>query len=283
MDKDEAIHKALKVLNCLNNDRVYETAWVKGAINACEEALEQQEVGDAEIKQMLNDIEYYQKRVEALEQPAQAITEGSQLSNIKAGSQSEKPSSPPAPKHTCTYSRTMNQEYPRKCIHCGEVEALAQPVCRKCGKPTQKGECFYGCRQEQPAQEPVGWLSAGHIFTENVEQANHWVECGGLATKLYTHPVPSWQGLSDEEKISIKRQINNAFNEGFEKGKAMSLVASIPPNFIKLEGMEKKKTHPSWQGLSDDEVNNIYPCAEGVHDFRDIVRAIEQALKEKNT
>ena len=39
--KDEAIHKALKVLNCLNNNRVYETAWVKGAINACEEALEQ--------------------------------------------------------------------------------------------------------------------------------------------------------------------------------------------------------------------------------------------------
>ena len=68
MTKDEAIHKALKVLNCLNNDRVYETAWVKGAINACEEALEQQEIGDAEIRQMLDDIEYYQKRVEALEQ-----------------------------------------------------------------------------------------------------------------------------------------------------------------------------------------------------------------------
>jgi hypothetical protein len=40
MIKDEALHKALKVLNCLNNNRVYETAWVKGAINACEEALE---------------------------------------------------------------------------------------------------------------------------------------------------------------------------------------------------------------------------------------------------
>ena len=36
---NEALHKALKVLNCLNNDRVYETAWVNGAINACEEAL----------------------------------------------------------------------------------------------------------------------------------------------------------------------------------------------------------------------------------------------------
>jgi len=43
MTKDEAIHKALKILNCLNNDRVYETAWVKGAINACKEALEQPE------------------------------------------------------------------------------------------------------------------------------------------------------------------------------------------------------------------------------------------------
>jgi hypothetical protein len=43
MTKDEAIHKALKVLNCLNNDRVYKTAWVKSAINACEEALEQPE------------------------------------------------------------------------------------------------------------------------------------------------------------------------------------------------------------------------------------------------
>ena len=41
MTYHEALHKALKVLNCLNNDRVYETAWVKGAINACEEALEQ--------------------------------------------------------------------------------------------------------------------------------------------------------------------------------------------------------------------------------------------------
>jgi dienelactone hydrolase len=40
MSKDEALHKALKVLNCLNNDRVYEAAWVKGAINACEKALE---------------------------------------------------------------------------------------------------------------------------------------------------------------------------------------------------------------------------------------------------
>lgn len=96
----EALHKALKVLNCLNNDRVYETAWVKGAINACEEALAQ---------------------------PAQSITEGSTM--FKRVGNSPKPP-PPPPIHICTYSRTMNQEYPRKCVHCGKVEALEQPITR---------------------------------------------------------------------------------------------------------------------------------------------------------
>jgi len=65
MTKDEAIHKALKVLNCLNNDRVYETAWVKGAINACEEALEQPTVAE------LNDEYLRDTNVIGLEQPAE--------------------------------------------------------------------------------------------------------------------------------------------------------------------------------------------------------------------
>ena len=58
MTKDEAIHKALKVLNCLNNDRVYETAWVKGAINACEEALEQP-VQEPEAYMYQTDTEHF--------------------------------------------------------------------------------------------------------------------------------------------------------------------------------------------------------------------------------
>ncbi len=75
----------------------------------------------------------------------------------------------------------------------------------KGGKWTAGKEALAKCKEalEQPAQEPVGWLSTGHIFTENVEQANHWVECGGLATKLYTHPAPSWQGLSDDDKANL--------------------------------------------------------------------------------
>ena len=35
-----------------------------------------EEIGDAEIKQMLNDIEYYQKRVEELEEQAQPLSDG---------------------------------------------------------------------------------------------------------------------------------------------------------------------------------------------------------------
>ena len=91
----EALHKALKVLNCLNNDRVYETAWVKGAINACEEAL------------------------------------------------------------------------------------------------------------AQPAQEPVAWRSEGGVLTEAKLQAQSWISHGGKAIPLYTHPAPSWQGLTAKEIASI--------------------------------------------------------------------------------
>ena len=55
---------------------------------------------------------------------------------------------------------------------------MEQPVCSKCGKPTQQGQCFYGCRQEQPAQEPVALIRH--------ENGN------------FSH-APSWQSLSDGE------------------------------------------------------------------------------------
>lgn len=75
--KDEALKMAIEAMETSKEawhqigiyDAMYD-GLVK-AINACKEALESQEIGDAEIRQMLNDIEYYQKRVEALEQPEQ--------------------------------------------------------------------------------------------------------------------------------------------------------------------------------------------------------------------
>ena len=82
MTKDEALKMAIEQMNVYAHmylcEHQCQDEELLNVIQACKEALKQQEVGDAEIKQMLNDIEWYQMRVkeleeelEALEQPAQ--------------------------------------------------------------------------------------------------------------------------------------------------------------------------------------------------------------------
>lgn len=190
------------------------------ALKACEEALEQPLTKD--WKETIDErIAKDDKFKEALAQPAQAITEGSQLSNIKAGSQSEKPSPPPAPKHTCTYSRTINQEYPRKCIHCGEVEAL-----------------------EQPSQEPVAWMKNA---LDNARDVCKYLD-HDMIKEAKAHTKFFWNDL---DKIRDFDDIHPA---------------------------------PSWQGLSDDEIQAIrLKTLDAVATNYEAYRAIEQALKEKNT
>lgn len=170
MTKDEAIHKALKVLNCLNNGRAYETAWVKGAINACEEALEQQEVGDAEIKQMLDDIEWYQQeqrklidRIKALEQPAQSDVD----LKLKQFSKN-------------LIDNQIQDEHPLSSEQLWDLYET-----------------------EQPAQEPVVWANKKEITVRGDENPC----CGFFKSDyctipLYTHPH-QWQGLTDDDVIEI--------------------------------------------------------------------------------
>jgi hypothetical protein len=62
MTKDEALKIENSDFNNCTKQELFEY------IVVLREALEQQEIGEAEIKQMLNDIEYYQNRVEELEQ-----------------------------------------------------------------------------------------------------------------------------------------------------------------------------------------------------------------------
>ena len=54
-------------------------------------------------------------------------------------------------------------------------------------------------KDEALAQEPVGWMSEGGIFTRTKEHAESWSNHGGKVTPVYTHPAPSWQSLSDDE------------------------------------------------------------------------------------
>jgi hypothetical protein len=122
-----------------------------------------------------------------------------------------------------------------------------------------------------------------------IEQIKHLIE-------IYM-PSPEWTGTaiqkecyevlnackealqleaSEQEPIAELVHIGNG--ETFEVVFDMRKIVDLP-NHTKFYTSPQAR---EFVGLTDDEVDNIYPCAEGVHDFRDIVRAIEAKLKEKN-
>lgn len=57
-------------------------------------------------------------------------------------------------------------------------------------------KAIQACKEalEQPAQEPWGWYENHDIYDE--KQSDESIA-------LYTHPAPSWQGLSDDEKKEL--------------------------------------------------------------------------------
>ena len=72
------------------------------------------------------------------------------------------------------------------------------------GKPAIKA--IQACKEalEQPAQEPVAWYWDNNhrdkIPYVGVERGNPKMDdIFGTPIPLYTHPAPSWQGLSDDE------------------------------------------------------------------------------------
>lgn len=125
---------------------------------------------------------------EALEQPVKSITEGATM--FKQIGNSPKPPPPPPPMHTCIYSRTMNQEYPRKCIQCGKVEAIGPAQ-----EPVSWLDEMQSITEQEYHQEPVAWqwLKSGHMRKKIPKTATpeHW-------RPLFTHPH-QWQGLTDDE------------------------------------------------------------------------------------
>ena len=167
MNKDEAIHKALKVLNCLNNDRVYETAWVKGAINACEKALEQ----PAEPRL----VSY------ALDGSACTLNiDGEEV--------------------------YFNREQPAQEVECSNHPDAPHGFCRDASHSAGRYVCeCEGWQVEQPAQEPVGWLDPKQdinecFITHELKKAHEFQNsyAGNWNIPLYTHPH-QWQGLTDDE------------------------------------------------------------------------------------
>ena len=116
--------------------------------------------------------------------------------------------------------------------------------------------------KEQSTQESMDWISVDKKLPELNTEVMTWGS--GTANNSFGY-MQAWYSKDGWQELD---SCGDFFND-------------IPPtHWIPLSIY----THPhQWQGLTDNEVDNIYSCAEGVHDFRDIVRAIEQALKEKNT
>ena len=122
-----------------------------------------------------------------------------------------------------------------------------------------KQHTLQACKEalEQPAQEPVAYIKQGMdgypslVFNGKFEYASIAAKWDDIA--LYIHPAPSCQ-----ECENLKHDI-----EGYMDA-------------------NKKLINREWQGLSDDEIVSIWVQAYDEKDIRQVCRAIEQALRNKN-
>ena len=67
---------------------------------------------------------------------------------------------------------------------------------------------------EQPAQEPVGYTTKFDLETALEGNTLLWFvnKNGKYNIPLYTHPAPSWQGLSDDEIGKIMQETHEEFS-----------------------------------------------------------------------
>ena len=80
-----------------------------------------------------------------------------------------------------------------------------------------------------------------------------------------------------EESLNLIKQLIDADNEVYAKGYEDGMAAES----------EVQKTLRPWVGLTDEELDALYRAVKvrlmGTYDTKDIYRAIEAKLKEKNT
>ena len=78
------------------------------------------------------------------------------------------------------------------------METLTIDVGIKTWNEKHRKEAIQACEEalEQPAQEPVA-IVTGHIEISLLSDTIN--KMLPINTELYTHPAPSWQGLSDDE------------------------------------------------------------------------------------
>ena len=146
-------------------------------------------------------------------------------------------------------------------------------------------ELIQTCKEalEQPAQEPVAWIYEWE--DEKAAKLTFHPDSKAKVIPLYTHPAPA---IVQEPLASL------VF---YDDGSIEAL--SHDGTISRLMTKEQRKWHnpiplythsaPSWQGLSDDEIDKAWNeiskygiSSAGVDFTTRFARAIEQALRNKN-
>ncbi|CAB4129388.1 hypothetical protein UFOVP118_28 [uncultured Caudovirales phage] len=166
MTKDEALKMAIEAMEDASSNSTYWEADMSHEeflrrIQACKEALEQptQEPEYVYVNPVTKDMYYLTKA----EQSAQDFFERGKEIAKWADKQNEQPAQEPA----------------------YQVGEIVNP---------------YGSniKIKQPAQEPVAWMAMG-LHTSWLAFQKEAVKDAKEIIPLYTHPAPSWQGLSFDE------------------------------------------------------------------------------------
>ena len=121
----------------------------------------------------------------------------------------------------------------------------------------------------QPEQEPVAWFST--------------LPDGKLSIKIVGKPTDgNWEPLYTTPPQRTERPVDCERCNRLEE-QAYDLVGELRVANIKLS-MRPQRT---WVGLTDEEIDALHTSIKvrlmGTFDTKDIYRAVEQALKEKNT
>ena len=163
MTKNEALHKALKVLNCLNNDRVYETAWVKGAINACEEALEPQ----IELADTIS-VEDYQK---LREQPTKEEILGKVFDAVYA-----------------QYPTKAETQEPVAWMHCVDEDITEFNDFQACPKCEPLYTTPPSCEWQSLSDDEITSLEYDHVSYETFDEGEYGTEIN-IYTKEFARAI----------------------------------------------------------------------------------------------
>ena len=132
---------------------------------------------------------------------------------------------------------------------------------------------------------------------EALESAYGVLECEGMIPIGYESAIQACKEALEQEQSFAEKTAQMSFMSLWDayttlkmKLEALEQSAQKPVALIRHENGNFSPA-PSWQGLSDDEMNKIadkcYTLQTSVSDYEfnefEFARAIEQALKEKNT